>query len=71
MTTTQLSRPSLAALLRWEAAWITFEVIGVGAGLWLTLGTPLADLGAVVLLGVCAVSFAVRWRHYACLPHQR
>ena len=43
------------------------EILGIAAGLWLSLGTTAAELGGTVLLSVCVVSLLVRMQHYSAV----
>ena len=67
MTMNQLAPSTTAQLLRWELAWVSVEILGVAAGLWLSLGTTAAELGGTVLLSVCVVSLLVRMQHYTAV----
>lgn len=51
-------------LIRWELCWIPVEMIGVALGLLLGIGWDHWGAASFVFVGVLAVSFAVRFRHY-------
>jgi hypothetical protein len=67
MSTSQEARTTTSRLVRWELSWLCVELAGIAIGLGLMLGTELDEHGGYLLLVVCALSFHVRWRHYASL----
>jgi hypothetical protein len=67
MSTTQYTKPTAAHLLRWEAACVCCELLGVGVGLWFSLGTSATEFGGSLLFLVCVASLIVRSRHYATI----
>lgn len=56
--------PRLRDVLRWEAACVAAEMLGVAAGLYLLLVLQLAIPGVVALCVTAGLSFFVRTQHY-------
>jgi len=67
MTIKHFGGRSTAQFLRWELAWLSVEILGVVAGLWLSLRAAPVQLGGTVLFFVFVVSLLVRMQHYSSL----
>lgn len=58
-------RQTLRTALIWELVWTPFELVSVGIGLWMLLVLQWITLGNLWVVALLAISFVVRYRHYA------
>lgn len=63
-TTASSPSPIRWDLIRWELCWTPCEMAGVALGLVLGLGFDNWSVGSLVLFGVLALSYVVRFQHY-------
>lgn len=58
-------------LVAWEVGILSAELTGAGLGLLLGFGLGDWYSGSAILIGVCALSFGVRFWHYGRLGQSR
>ena len=66
-TTARSPRPKRWELMRWELCWIPVEMAGVAVALLLAIGLDNREAGTLVIFGVVAFSWVVRFVHYSNL----